>query len=728
MITKIAMNNVASYKSLTTLKTDKTVNLIYGLNGTGKSTLSSFLYNKDDSKFNDCSINSLIDEDIRVYSQKFIQDYFYESDNLKGIFTLSRKNKEAEETIKTAEKKIKDLKDDETKINQQKNKQIISLETKRQKTENKTWEIKTTFAGGDRVLEYCLEKLKHKDLLFDHLANIKKPDEQPEKTIDQLKKEVEAIQGDDAQKYDLLSTINFTAHEVEQNRILQKNIVGNENSTISALINKLQNSDWVKDGLQYLPEVIKKGTESCPFCQSKTITNALRENIQNFFDESYENDINELNNLLSVYESAYEEAVLAPPIKGKFEANPYLVEKNSEFENYYNAVYHLLEKNINELKIKIKAPSQKIIFLDSTDAIKEFNDFIGKINQSIRTHNKKIDNKDDTLDEIKEQFWALMRWNYDQTISTYLEDKEDIEKKIGDMTIKKQEAQDFINKQDSIIIKQQENTINIEQSIKFINNGLVELGLDDFYIEKHLDNFYKIKRSEQEQDTDIFRSLSEGEKMIISFLYFVETCRGKQSVSDTGGKKIVVIDDPISSLSHIFVFNIGKLIKTEFFNSDFYEQVFILTHSLYFFYELTDIRHVRREENQKLFRMTKNEDGSHISVMKYEEIQNDYQSYWQIIKDAKQPPALIANCMRNIIEYFFNFIEKKYLNDVFNKPELKDDRFQAFYRYVNRESHSLGQNIFDYKEFDYDIFKESFKLVFQQSGYEEHYNKMMKIK
>jgi hypothetical protein len=71
-----------------------------------------------------------------------------------------------------------------------------------------------------------------------------------------------------------------------------------------------------------------------------------------------------------------------------------------------------------------------------------------------------------------------MRWNYDQTISTYLEDKEDIEKKIGDMTIKKQEAQDFINKQGSIIIKQQENTINIEQSIKFINNSLVELGLD----------------------------------------------------------------------------------------------------------------------------------------------------------------------------------------------------------------------------------------------------------
>lgn len=45
MITKIKMNNVASYKNLTSLETDKKVNLLYGLNGTGKSTLSNFLYN-----------------------------------------------------------------------------------------------------------------------------------------------------------------------------------------------------------------------------------------------------------------------------------------------------------------------------------------------------------------------------------------------------------------------------------------------------------------------------------------------------------------------------------------------------------------------------------------------------------------------------------------------------------------------------------------------------------
>ena len=214
--------------------------------------------------------------------------------------------------------------------------------------------------------------------------------------------------------------------------------------------------------------------------------------------------------------------------------------------------------------------------------------------------------------------------------------------------------------------------------------------------------------------------------MIISFLYFIELCRGKKSAGDVGGKKIIVIDDPISSLSHIFMFNIGQLIKKEFLFSDTYEQVFLLTHSLYFFYELTDPNHNRRKENQKLFRITKNCDGSQIFNMKYEEIQNDYHSYWQIIKDDKQPPALIANCMRNIIEYFFNFIEKKNLNHVFQKPGLQENKYQAFCRYINRESHSLGQNIFDYKEFNYNDFKETLGLVFQESGYKEHYEEMIK--
>lgn len=232
--------------------------------------------------------------------------------------------------------------------------------------------------------------------------------------------------------------------------------------------------------------------------------------------------------------------------------------------------------------------------------------------------------------------------------------------------------------------------------------------------------------------------------MIISFLYFLELCRGKKDATEAGKNKIIVIDDPISSLSHIYVFNIGRLIKKEFFGkrstktneetqekevvwSYQYEQIFILTHSLYFFYEITETNHEIRKESQKLFRLIKNDLGSKFVSMKYEEIQNDYQAYWAIIKDSQQPAALIANCMRNIIEYFFNFIEKKDLNNFFNQASLSDNRFQAFYRYINRESHSLGQNIFDFKEFDYSDFRDAFSELFKIAGYEAHYKKMIKI-
>lgn len=141
---------------------------------------------------------------------------------------------------------------------------------------------------------------------------------------------------------------------------------------------------------------------------------------------------------------------------------------------------------------------------------------------------------------------------------------------------------------------------------------------------------------------------------------------------------------------------------------------------------MTDTNHERRKATQNLYRIIKNHEGSSVLSMSYDEIQNDYQSYWSVIKDPKQPPALIANCMRNIVEHFFSFVKKKDINNVFQQPSLKGLKYQAFCRYVNRESHSVGQNIFDLKEFNYDIFREGLKCVFQECGYIEHYEQMMK--
>ena len=176
MITKITMAGVASFKAPTHLETDKTVNLIYGLNATGKSTFSNFLYEKENRDFKHCRIDGQNDENILVYNQSFIQDYFFEPDNLKGIFTLSKENREAEGKIKRAQAAIEKLEDEKQNLTMDKTGFETELTRKKQNAENKTWKIKNEFAGGDRVLEYCLTGLMgRKESLFNHLLSNPKP-------------------------------------------------------------------------------------------------------------------------------------------------------------------------------------------------------------------------------------------------------------------------------------------------------------------------------------------------------------------------------------------------------------------------------------------------------------------------------------------------------------------------------------------------------------------------
>jgi wobble nucleotide-excising tRNase len=733
MLTKIALNKIASFKNPAALETDKKINLIYGLNGTGKSTFSNYLHKQAEDKYKDCSIQGLdSSHDILVYNQAFIHDTFFESENLKGIFTLSKENKEAETKIANAQKEIQKLETEKEIKAKELETEKSAIYQKQEAAKNSVWKIKTDYSGGDRVLEFCLEGYKgSKDSLFTHVSQLTKPTSKPTKSIDDLKNELQSISGDNAQKYSGLSQITFLPQNVESETLFTKQIVGNENSTVAQLIKELGNSDWVKAGLQYLPSEPAEENSTCPFCQENTISTTLVESIKNYFDASYESDINSLKGFLSNYSAA----IQSIPNKSVFEANPKYEAFKKDFELKYNVFTKLVEDNRKLIDDKIKTPSISLNLKSSTQSLQELNEVIKKINALILEHNKNIDQKEIVKANIMKTFWQVMRWDYDQTINSYNTDRTTSKSKIDAIEKSIKEYETKIGSENKIIAEQQKQTVNIKEAIANINNALIDLGITDFNIKHHSANLYKIARGEN-QDR-IFRSLSEGEKMIISFLYFIELCRGKKEATEAGKKKVIIIDDPISSLSHIYVFNVGRLIKNEFFGTKEtkngavtwnykYEQVFILTHSLYFFYEITETKHDDRKEMQKLFRLMKNENGSAFVSMSYEEIQNDYQAYWFIIKDDKQPPALIANCMRNIIEYFFNFVEKKDLNNFFLQAPLNSNKFQAFNRYINRESHSLGQNIFDFKEFNYTEFKEAFAELFKIAGYEAHYKKMMK--
>ena len=732
MIRKISILGPACYKQTATLETEKNINLIYGLNGSGKSTLSEYLRNLNNPIYSNCAIEPILNtdtEEILVYNENYVQDVFYSSETQRGIFSLSKENSDARKKIDSATIELKDLSSKADKQNELLSKLSEEWETIKDSFYNRFWQIKKQYSGGDRVLEYCLEGLKgSKEALANYLINLPNPTGPIEYTIEELRDEIQRLNEFKGTQLPQFSYIEFNASEIETASIFREVITGNKNSRVANLIDKLQNSDWVKTGMNFDTNGI------CPFCQ-RPYTEDILTLLKEYFNEDYERALADIRNKGILYSSAIENL---PSIT--FSQIAILSHLAMPFKQAINSYIDTLRSNLNKIREKYKSPSLIIELEDSSIQLKVVNDILSQANAIIENFNKQISKISQELLLIKTKFWNFFRNKYAQSITDFTNQQSHYAKKNQEIETAEKVFRDRMLIVRSRIEEEQKKIINIDDAIDHINSMLIDMGIIDFKIVKcdNEDGLYRIVRDNATKS--IFRTLSEGERTIISVLYFIETCQGLLDKTSSHKKRIVIIDDPVSSLSNMYVFNIGRLIRSVFYPelvkdkeseqfivSPKFEQVFILTHSLYFFYEMTEMSEEKRHASQSLFRVSKNEQGSKIETMRYEHIQSDYHAYWMTIRDPDANPALIANCMRNIIEYFFNFVEKRDLNNVFNLEIFKQPKYQAFQRYINRESHSLGQNIYDFKEFDYAIFMDALKKVVTTMGYEKHYNKMMRI-
>jgi wobble nucleotide-excising tRNase len=197
VIKTIQMLGPATFVAPATLTTNSKINLIYGLNGTGKSTVCRFLKNQNSGEFERCKISSDAPHSAYVYNQEFIKENFFESDNLKGIFSLSKENKDAEQRITNAQQKREIYTKQLSDLNTARTNKEAELQRVKGIAEETTWKIKTDYAGGDRVLEYCLDGLKgKKEALFNHLTL--QALEEPTWTIESLKSEAITLKSSDS--------------------------------------------------------------------------------------------------------------------------------------------------------------------------------------------------------------------------------------------------------------------------------------------------------------------------------------------------------------------------------------------------------------------------------------------------------------------------------------------------------------------------------------------------
>jgi wobble nucleotide-excising tRNase len=112
MIEKITIKNVATYDNTGVEVTGlKKVNFVYGANGCGKTTVSNFLYNRTDLKFNHCSLawRNAISINTLIYNKEFRERNFGKG-RLGGVFTLGEATAEEIEIIDKKTEELKVLK------------------------------------------------------------------------------------------------------------------------------------------------------------------------------------------------------------------------------------------------------------------------------------------------------------------------------------------------------------------------------------------------------------------------------------------------------------------------------------------------------------------------------------------------------------------------------------------------------------------------------------------
>lgn len=633
MINKITISRVASYKNGATLKTDKNINLIYGINGSGKSTFSEYLRKKTNAEYAECSIESVINDDeeeIFVYNENYVEEVFYNSDYQKGVFSLSKENVDARKKIDSANTILQKLYIENQKLKDKKKTEELAYKSTKSRYIDLIWKIKTQYTGGDRVLDFCFTGLKgSKETLFHHVISVKLLPNASTEDIDQIKKEIIQLNQYKGTVIPKIPEFNFIAQSIENQHLFEEVITGNPNSRVAKLIDQLHNSDWVKVGLELdSPEV-------CPFCQRPYGNDNIISELKSYFNKDYENALNEIKIMRDKYKQAFEQL----SVIDIFSQIDFLSDLKKDYNNTYTLLKNTIESNIRKIDEKYKNPSV-IIKLDSTvEYLNKINEIINSANEVIDIFNKKILSVDIEIEELKQRFWSKIRYDYNQSIIEFNNQTKDFDKKINKINEQVNILNSQIEEQRKIIATEQNNIINIDASISHINGMLVDMGITDFKIDKYgEDGLYRIIRGDD--DAPVFKTLSEGERTIISILYFLEACQGVLNKELSPRKRIIVIDDPISSLSNLYIFNIGRILrsilypkykkdavsKTGYTIESKFEQVFILTHSLYFFYEMTEMDENKRHTSQALFRISKSETGSKIQNMHYEHIQSDYQA------------------------------------------------------------------------------------------------------
>ena len=729
MIESITISRVATYATTPELLDGLSqFNFLFGSNGTGKTTVSRVI--ADESQFPTCIVTWKAGTKLQplVYNHDFVERNFNQSSELKGVFTLGEKQVDTLTKIATAKGELDAL---TTKIetltqglqgadgNGGKKGELATLETG---LKDKCWAQKqkhdAKLQGGFEGFRNSSERFKSK-VLQEQASN-----SATLLTLAELEKKAENVFGPTPTteaSIPVVDTTKLLAHET--NPILKKRVIGKEDVDIAAMIKKLGNSDWVREGRGFYD--VNDGV--CPFCQQET-TDAFARSLNEYFDETFVTDSKVIDELATNY--ATEAARIQQQI-AEIIASPsrFLdVEKLKTEKDLLDAKVTL---NNQRLAGKKKEASQ-VVELDSLSnvctAIKTLFD---DANTEVAAHNKMVANLATERATLTAQVWKFVLEELKTDLAAFKTSKDALEKAIAAMTSQITAATTDKAKKVGEIRELEKQTTSIQPTIDGINSLLSSFGFQGFKLAKAASgNSYKLVRSD---GSDAKATLSEGEKTFVTFLYFYHLLKGSESETGMTTDRIVVFDDPVSSLDSDILFIVSSLIKGLFdevrAGTGHIKQIFVLTHNVYFHKEVTYSPKQKGVSPNERTYWTVRKPGLMSKLEKHptNPIKTSYELLWAEVRKPERSNLAIQNTLRRILENYFKILGGIEFDDLCAMFDGKEKLIcKSLCSWVHDGSHYAHDDLYvSIDDSMVDSYLKVFRAIFDKSGHSAHYKMMM---
>lgn len=731
MINNILIKKVASYDDDGVLVENlKKVNFIYGSNGSGKTTISNLIADGSEKCFIDSCVTWEHGLELRgvVYNKRFRENNFGKG-TIEGIFTLGEATKEELDILARKRNELLDVKEAGIQKKRTLEFQEAQIEKEEKSFRESTW-IKV-YKRYEHVFKEAFRGSMQMDTFKSKLLREFKENSSPLLELEELVSKSKTIFGEVPERLPRVPTFGSDElRAIEEDDMWKRKVLGKSDVDIAALIHRINANDWVNQG-----RLLLQDDETCPFCQQKTITDRFRKVLDDYFDESFIKSVDEIQRLSQKY------GTLAESIRNQLEqleayenTNTRSKLDSTEFSSQVKTLSALLSINIERLDSKIKEPSRTITLVSTQEVVEEIRQVIGRANSEIKAHNEIADNYRSEKQSLISSIWKYIAEEYRGEIVKYNKTINGLRQ--GSQNLKAQylEKRNEYQTLNGEITALSSNVTSIEPTINKINSTLRQFGFVNFEIvpSKSVSNHYQLLRQNGELAES---SLSEGEITFITFLYFMQLAVGSTDRESIVNERVLVIDDPISSLDSTVLFVVSTLIKGVISSiksgAGNIKQLILLTHNVYFHKEASFVNGREQSNGQTNYWILRKNNG-HSGLQSFgsnNPIQTSYELLWKELTYKEHNSGItIQNTMRRIIENYFKILGKFGDDDLIHKFADREEQeiCRSLLSWVNDGSHSVGDDL--YMELQQDAvekYLKVFKDIFVLTNHEGHYQMMM---